>query len=699
MTRTNRATEFAVEPPRAAQAWVTPLRDAVALAIRAERVQSLDPEALRVVQSKLGYGSTYGIWEMPEHWAPPGIARNLSRRRIDFAHLLKLAGAPDGRLDAAVLCLTRYAILLALVPVSLGRSGGRYLKPSSLSTVLRAAVPVIIAIGAQIGAHRSAGEQRFFGAYTRRDWLKLPSKTARTAVATELQRARQLGLRGLWSDVPAALDAAHNRVPDVRGDDPRPTRQDKARKWQPLPDDYVAQAGARALWLMKELGPSLLDVARALVNISKDCPMVVQGIGRSAAYLRRATRVAALLREHEWRDTRRKRIESIPFEFVIQGKGKRELMTWPPTDGAQVMQLLRCLQMAHLWITLLSVGSRIGELLSMGQGAVVRSSDGMAFANGRTFKIVSRIGGAQRDWPLPDVAVQAIAQQEKLALLVTALGTLSEDPSDLEVGAPAGALWLRVGSRAEITSDVNDKLRDAMKSLGLTTQPGAESLHTHRLRKSVARLAALAIVGAPKILMDLFGHKSIEMTLHYILSDPDVQAEIREVSQAQIIMMAQTAIANVELNGGPAAKVLKRVVAAEKARLGVEYGAQTVRELAEILTLSGRQWALVRPGVICTKLPGSSGPCTKNAGRPEPARCHWSCEHRLEEAVLKDDVDRSIEQAVHLHEQERAEGNEIQAEFWAGQVLAHVRRFDTLNAKWKDHPTVVYLLGKPAPLP
>jgi hypothetical protein len=240
---------------------------------------------------------------------------------------------------------------------------------------------------------------------------------------------------------------------------------------------------------------------------------------------------------------------------------------------------------------------------------------------------------------------------------------------------------------------VNEFLRNLVDSLGLTEKPGGLNLTTHRFRKTVARLVALALVGAPKILMDLFGHKTIEMTLYYILTDPDLQAEIRQVVEEVTIMRAKTAIEDIEHYGGLAAKKISDMVNRERVRLGKDLGAEDIRELAEILTMNGQAWEMPRPGVICTKLPGSTGPCNKKIGHPEPSRCTPICNHRLEEAYLRKDVDGSIAESVKHYEAERCAQNELMQEFWAGQILTHLKRFDDLCKKWSNHPTVVEIMG------
>jgi hypothetical protein len=61
--------------------------------------------------------------------------------------------------------------------------------------------------------------------------------------------------------------------------------------------------------------------------------------------------------------------------------------------------------------------------------------------------------------------------------------------------------------------------------------------------------------------------------------------------------------------------------------------------------------------------------------------------------VLRDDVDRSIAEAVRLYELERADENEMGQEFWAGQILAHVRRFEDIYQKWSTNPSVAQVLN------
>lgn len=102
----------------------------------------------------------------------------------------------------------------------------------------------------------------------------------------------------------------------------------------------------------------------------------------------------------------------------------------------------------------------------------------------------------------------------------------------------------------------------------------------------------------------------------------------------------------------------------------------------------------MRPGVICTKTPLQVGPCAKRVAQPEPSRCRASCEHRLEEAALRDDVDGAVAEAVrHLKEEERA-GNSFMVEMWEGQILHNLKRFPTLKEKWVADTVVASVIAR-----
>lgn len=343
----------------------------------------------------------------------------------------------------------------------------------------------------------------------------------------------------------------------------------------------------------------------------------------------------------------------------------------------------------------------------------------MPYANGRTYKLVKRHDGELRDWVVPDLAVEALEQQVRMVGLIESIGlqqpvrTTTDSVNSVE---PRRHLWVQVSSaslsdRTSPFLNLDCALRAYAKTLGMDPAPGGQNLRPHRLRKTVARLVALALTQSPKILKDVFGHKSIEMTLYYILTDRDLQAEIETVSRELRVMRAKEAVEKMAAGedlpnyvlplggyGGPAALMVNRAIRVHVDRLhqrGEDWDAKSPMELAEILTLQGSAWQLVRPGIICTKFAGTeSGPCNKSSGRPEPSRCQSYCKHRLEEPFLRQDVDGAIGESVQAYVEAGEAGEELVQALWAGQVRAHVSRFEDLRQKWMENAVVRSIVGE-----
>ncbi|MES2948144.1 MAG: hypothetical protein V4858_06320 [Pseudomonadota bacterium] len=517
---------------------------------------------------------------------------------------------------------------------------------------------------------------------------------------TELNRIFQYANRGYWSDIPVlsapeALNHASRAARSEAGGAGMAKEVGKARSepFLPFSDEFLGESGWRMAWIVEHLGPLLIPCAEGLAVVYKNLKSKSNSLHALESMRSRAA--SQFLSSYPWTDSNGHVVTELPFQARITRNGKGPGFCWPPRNHAELKGLLALLQTAHLYIALLSTGGRISEVLSFQEGDVVESTDGTVTIAGRTYKLVTMRGGEKRDWPLPALGVLAIYQQERLAAVCSAInlqGSINEPGQEEKTPANdefevdeaiANPIWLRVGTGKRILGDYNEMLISAFDVLGLTELSDGINPHAHRFRKTVARLLALALSDAPKILMDLFGHKTIEMTLHYILTDPLIRAEMQEVLKAQTIMLAVEAIENIDDYGGPAAATIKEAVESSKVRAGSEYGAKDINDLAETFTLSGKFWTLVRPGVICTKLPQQAGPCNKQVGLPEPSRCRSHCGLRLEQAALRDDVDRSIEQAFGFLKEAKSADNEISAEMWRGQVYANLDRFPGLRKKWE----------------
>lgn len=686
----------------------------------AEDVCSADLLSLLATQAVLQHGNTLGRWQTPQSWCTTAGKAKLDvdlRKRIVALmpeEVLRARVAESENqplLEQAVVTLTRYLVVLRMGPASIGRTrNAASLDPGVIAerAYYIASALVAVALNRWMQAeHRTSLEPGFLRVVRLGD-LDALSESQRSLVLAEVRRMNILYDRGCWTDLPS-IGNDDGPTTAVAGDAPQASSERKRDSHLPLPDTYVSEMGQRSIWLIESLAPNLLALAERIreVWISTD-----DGSPPKAVVARRRRDVPELLAKWQWRDAAGLPIEKPPFDIKLSRSGdKRKAVpaaAWPPRTLASVLGLLGNVQLAHLFVVSLSTGGRKSETLDLRRHCVEYARDGRPYATGRTFKLVRRYDGEEREWVLPDLAVAAIEQQSRLVTLVETIGKQmpARKVSPKENGSP-DHLWAQVsgGGQSDRTKPLlhlDKAMRAYAKALGMDERPTGQWLRPHRFRKTVARLAALALTQAPKVLMDVFGHKSIEMTLYYILCDKSLQDEIEQVGRELRVMRASEAVGaivaaedagatglNLGGYGGPAALMIDRAIQVQRQRAhrrGELWGADGVRELAEILTLQGKAWEVVRRGVICTKLPGSeSGPCNKSKGRPEPSHCQTDCSHRLEEAFLREDVEAAIASSVEEFGDAIAAEDELMQAMWSGQIRAHVVRFDDLRVKWMSN--------------
>lgn len=650
-----------------------------------ENIQAMGKQDLVRLQTSLLLGSEWGRIAIPKEFMPKGQFQRPSKHTVDFAKFLSSKGCPTQSLEQGVLVLTRLALLLTVVPHQ-GFRGAIHLAPSGLiQTVRNLTHAVALALA------KPTELPQVIGRLTADDFVVSSSLSQQraTSLLRALKIVTQFSHRGLWDDGPT-YDLLNESKSETSRRGPKTENiEKKTSPFLPFPDEFIAQAGWRLAWASKNLGPNVLELGRQITEVFLRFPYANEGMSNRMVKHWRKRDVELLLGDFQWRTVDGKPIDTLPFELRIIGTGAHDpsIHTWPPRLWTQFQEVFKLIQAANLFIFLLSVGSRISEALSLKPGCVVHHPDGISLADGMTYKISLQLGGEMRDWALPDVTLEALKLQEELVKVAIELGNNSQDPIEFDE-ENADVLWLQIGSRDPSQGGENAILNRMIEILGLTELLGDTAAHSHRFRKTLARLAALAITGAPKILMDLFGHKTIEMTLHYILSDPLIRSEIADIAKAQTIMFVGDALADIENCGGKAAKTIQPIVAAARARHGRDFGERELHALAELLTLGGTQCQIVREGVLCLKNDLQVGPCAKGIGTPEPSRCCTPCEHRLETQIATRDADNCLSKAVDAYSMEKAQGNEIMQEFWSGQVLTHLPRFEKLKDKWSVHPVV-----------
>lgn len=666
-----------------------------------DRIQFLEAAEIVRCQSVLGHGQEYGFWETP----PALIGRRLKANEQSFSFRRRITNflpkdlpattRLDALLDEGVLWLSRYSLLISLGPSALLIRKHKNLDASTIVKILHLWIPKIVAYGVvrRLEDVRDVGQG--FACHLNAD--DLHALRLNRHIGAELGRLAMLCKKGLWPDAPPEYELA--AITNPKGAALTPPCEAVTSPFPPIPDAYMVEMGPRVLWLVQDLGPNL-------VALAEDLPRLLSGIGlKSRAFPARLRRYLA---DKVWRDREERPITVTPFPFKIGSRQGEHLGTvvneyeWPPRTWQQVQAVLVSLQSAHLWIVLLATAGRLQEVLTLPRRCVEWARDGEPYLDGKSFKLSCNLAGEDRQWPAPSVLVETLAQQVRL---VTACeNVLWERDMRREDGGllvEGHHLWASLGTGGNTGADrqlveVNHALQVLAARLGMPPRPSGKNLHAHRFRKTIARLAALAIVDSPRVLMQLFGHRDIAMTLHYILSDKALQVEIEQVARELRIMRCQDVVESLHAalhdpealvfggyGGGAVAQINQAVVVHERAlhRQGREWDAGSAYELAVILTLNGQYFRVVKPGVLCTRLTTELNPCI----------CGSDCINRIEDKTARRDVLHLI--PVLLAQGERAlEENQLMVvASVVDQLEDELARFEDVRAAWYEHATLMRL--------
>lgn len=634
-----------------------------------ERLWTAPWEQIQHIQILPGISMDNDVFIVPVHWARTKSHTPEYQRRIDFRTAL-----PPGIDSTSVFGLAlmrrakRIAAIFLLTPVVFEKGNVR--QPSKARTWI-AECKAYLKVMAWIARNKKPRDvsgacpdgPALFRSLTTVDVADLRLSGGFSQfwkhTAPKLAALFRMGVIDDWPNLDIGARSERSRratpVPHIA--------RAEAVRFQPLPDGVTARIGHAALWFTEALGPMLLGcvaAARAVpVNASDDTIT--------------KRRVAAIER---W--TAEEVREPIVFPFIVRvpGDGCRavDLSAWPPQNWRALRGLLALLQTAHIIIVALATAARDSEIMGLERDCL-RTVGVQDLLTGYTLKLSDEADGERRDWPLPRIAVVAIQQQQRLA----------------DLFAPGHSyLWLSFQNHSDDPREFPDLLqsggivRTFVNSItvdGRTLQDWCENgnIHPHRFRKTVARLAALSLVGATSILFDILGHRDVEMTLNYILSDPDLQDEIRKIATEANVMLSKGAIEYSDSNGGTVAPLVSDLKQRLTARSGEdEIGVSTLAEAAEILSMNG-QVSMVKASVLCLKSVGQVGACTRRAGIPDVANCSTACGFRLEHSAAEQDCANSIEQI--LAEMPSSDESMMRT-WWQAQLVAHVRRFPKVKIRY-----------------
>lgn len=676
-----------------------------------ESIQHLPRLDLLLAQAIAGHGDTWGSWVTTKDICSSRLDACL--RNIDLAkrirHFIEKQPLPaiapeltDALVEEGVLVLTRLALLMRLAPTGgTGKSKTNRLKPSTITQRVYNFWPKIAARAILCKADR-LNPPSLLACLTDADVHEFSKDRELRA---ELDRLETLAAIECWTDLPP--HANFSQPTDPRGSATKPEPELARRGYQPIPDKYLEVFGPRNLWVIRELGPHLLPLLEDLATHLKK----LDWVALNAKILTESivpNFIARHLEDHPWLDALGKPLKpKFPLKTGALGKEKFQ---FPPANWEQLKVLSATLQSAHLFLTLLASAGRIGEVDTLPRACVTTSRDGKDYIKGWTYKLSGNLFGDARQWPAPAILVQALGQQARLAEVWLRL-----PPKNIGDGLPKkpshNALWLSLGAARSCNAAVplvkpDVALQTLGERIGMDPKPGGINLHPHRLRKTIGRLAGIALFNSPTALKRLFGHKSIEMTLHYILCDKDIQAEAEAVLRELRIMHCAEALEEVReaiakgaplpAHSGGAASRLAEAVKEHDARLtasGSVWTGGSAYDLAYLLTARGTGWRFVRKNIICAKAPGEPGLCLKNRGEPNTSHCQPGCDNRIVLALERSDLDEVVLAYMDTAAQALEDGQIAVFYYAMKQLLQEIERFQDIKEKYLADPQLQSLLA------
>ncbi|WP_370437866.1 integrase [Microvirga sp. TS319] len=488
-----------------------------------------------------------------------------------------------------------------------------------------------------------------------------------------LRRLIYHGQRGEITDYPRPTPTpAIKSESDYKNRQPVQSLSVQHKQFQPYPDEFVTELLWRGLWLNKNLSAQIIECWNELRLLNDRA--FQRGIRATDPRLIAARREVVTTRD--WRLADGAAATKLPFKILqFDDRRSRYDDTWPPNFARTINNLISAIQGMNYCIVAFCTGARVSELSSAQSPEDWEASRLTA----RTFKFAQQTGGEERDWPLHPLAIEALVIQDKLASVVR-----SPQSRHLWVGIQNERKKTPAG---EEILDKNAIIASAVKALSLSGLLGNGGANSHRWRTTLARLIALSVVASPQVVMDLFGHKDLQMALGYMLAHPEIVQEVLRVAEEMVYVNAEEAIRDGIAGslGGPAAPAVSNAIERYRMKRGeTEFLAHDLRDAARIFTFEGRTWELVREGVICTKGVGQFGPCTQSRGDPDPGACRTTCSHRLELQAARAQCFEAIGSLLHEFEDAQANGFELLAANLEGQILSQLARWDDVRTEWLE---------------
>lgn len=328
------------------------------------------------------------------------------------------------------------------------------------------------------------------------------------------------------------------------------------------------------------------------------------------------------------------------FKYVI-GSGRQAATSLNDFGERTKNNLVTLIELSHRITIAYFTGMRPQELHALPFDALEKRLDeSFTRVVGYDLKTDDSIGGAERDWPIPDECAVHIKRQQIL--------------SERFFGQTQELFNLKRGLHSLLNSS-------------FVPQTSLEDGHNivKKQRPTVAAHVMLAS-RSPMAGMTVLGHEAVEQHMGYAKSREDLSSEILAQDELVNRVLGRRILDNVSTGKAPQ-KIQRKVLESTARFAGLDSAADKIRDMVNHLNIDdftevldfvgdnaetveehlGKHFDFVNPFTLCAGRKGDfKGACSASAGVKNPSNCQSSCQYRYELFENLDFREKQVEFAL-----------------------------------------------------
>jgi hypothetical protein len=122
-----------VNPANLSDSDLDDFRTQTALKLTPENIQYMEKRELLLLQSAIGLGNNWGVFNWPTAWHTIGLRDSIKDHHID---VFRPFAKSEKELDLAVTTITRITLIYLCIPTTSGKMQPKLIKPSSIRSYL-----------------------------------------------------------------------------------------------------------------------------------------------------------------------------------------------------------------------------------------------------------------------------------------------------------------------------------------------------------------------------------------------------------------------------------------------------------------------------------------------------------------------------------------------------------------------------------